>query len=183
MQIYVSKKGQRYGPYSLEELERELRSNFFSSTDFLSVDNCQTWQPISTLPELETRTYAIETKPEENLLVIRYSGAVTSASVVQCATDVEAALANLSAGFRVLVDLSELKSMDLDCAPQIKRIMQLCRDRGVHAVVRVIPRPERDIGLGIMSYFHYGPQVQIAVCQSLQEAQDLLANQQHSGSK
>ena len=180
MQIYVSKQGQRYGPYGLEELGREIRSNFFSPEDFASVDNCQTWHAISTFPELEPLTYAVEAKPEENLLVIRYFGAVTSSAVTHCVTEVEAALANLKPGFRVLVDLSELQSMDLNCAPPIKRIMQLCRDRGVQSIVRVIPRPERDIGLGIMSYFHYGPQVQIAVCQSLEEAQEQLANQKGS---
>jgi hypothetical protein len=41
-------------------------------------------------------------------------------------------------------------------------------------VVRVIPDPHRDIGLQIMSYFHYSGDVQILTCQTLAEAEEIL---------
>jgi hypothetical protein len=37
-------------------------------------------------------------------------------------------------------------------------------------VVRVIPDPHRDIGLQIMSYFHYKGDVRIVTCETLAEA-------------
>jgi hypothetical protein len=41
-------------------------------------------------------------------------------------------------------------------------------------VVRVIPDPHRDIGLQIMSIFHYGGDVQIVTCETLVQAEELL---------
>jgi len=69
--------------------------------------------------------------------------------------------------------------MDVDCAPHLEQIMQLCNEKGVSAVVRAIPDPRRDIGLQIMSYFHYGPEVRITTCRSLEEAHEILARQIH----
>jgi hypothetical protein len=42
--------------------------------------------------------------------------------------------------------------------------------------VRVIPDPHRDIGLKIMSIFHYAGDVQIITCQSLAEAEEILGS-------
>jgi hypothetical protein len=44
-------------------------------------------------------------------------------------------------------------------------------------VVRVIPDPHRDIGLQIMSIFHYGGDVQILTCQTLAEAEEILRDE------
>jgi hypothetical protein len=41
-------------------------------------------------------------------------------------------------------------------------------------VVRVIPDPTRDIGLQIMSYFHYDGAVRIVTCATLDEATEIL---------
>lgn len=174
MQIYVSKNGQRYGPYSLLELRGELLANVFRPEHFASSDNGRTWEPISAIPGIGPLVYAVEVETANNLLVIHYRGYVRPSAVEACARDVESALKRLSPGFGILVDFSELESMEVDCAPPLKRIMQLCNDKGASAVVRVIPDPQRDIGLSIMSYFHYGPQVQIQTCQTLEEAREIL---------
>ena len=42
--------------------------------------------------------------------------------------------------------------------------------------MRAIPDPRRDIGLRIMSYFHYRPEVGVTTCRSLEEAQEILAS-------
>jgi anti-anti-sigma regulatory factor len=178
MEIYVSKNGQRYGPYSVEELRKEVQANVFRPEHFASVDHGQTWRPIDAIPELGSLVYEVTVEPERQLLVIRYRGYVRAPAVARCAQEVRSALVNLNAGFRVLVDLSELERMETDCATEVKNIMRLCRERGVKTVVRVIPDPQRDIGLGILSYFHYGPEVQITTCRILQEAQDLLRREE-----
>ena len=53
--------------------------------------------------------------------------------------------------------------------------MDICNQNGVAEVVRIIPDPKRDIGLQLMSYFHYGDDVQIVTCESLEKAMHLLA--------
>jgi hypothetical protein len=42
-------------------------------------------------------------------------------------------------------------------------------------VVRVIPDPQKDIGMQIMSLFHYDRRVRIVTCESLAEAMKVLA--------
>ncbi len=174
MQIYVSKNSQRYGPYSVEELRREVQANVFRPEHFASIDDCRTWEPISAIPGIGPLIYEVEADPKNQLLTIRYRGYVRPSAVARCAKEVKAALAKLQPGFQVLADLTELETMETDCAPALREIMQLCGNSGVSLVVRVIPDPRRDIGLGIMSYFHYGPEVEIATCMTLAEANEIL---------
>lgn len=116
----------------------------------------------------------IEAKPAEALLVIRYVGTITREETRKSVPEIPVALASLSAGFRALVDLTHLVSMEIACAPDIERVMDLCQQKGIAEIVRVIPDPKQDIGLQIMSHFHYGPAVRIVTCGSLVEAMDLL---------
>jgi hypothetical protein len=64
--------------------------------------------------------------------------------------------------------------MDLTCVPYIKRMMDVCNKKGVELVVRVIPDPQKDIGLNILSLFHYRRRVRIVTCQTLAEAKKVL---------
>jgi anti-anti-sigma regulatory factor len=110
----------------------------------------------------------------KNLLEIRYGGVVRPEECEKGLEQLRASLAKLGSGFRVLVDLTELESMDLKCAPFIEKAMDLCNENGASTVVRVIPDPHRDIGMTIMSIFHYGGDVRIMTCQSLVEADKIL---------
>jgi hypothetical protein len=71
--------------------------------------------------------------------------------------------------------MTDLESMELAAVPHIEAIMNLCDEKGVSLVVRVIPHPKRDIGLQILSHFHYAPDVRIATCTSMDEAIKRLA--------
>ena len=73
-----------------------------------------------------------------------------------------------------LADLTELESMDVACAPFIEKAMELCNQKGASMVVRVIPDPRRDIGLQIMSIFHYRGDVKIVTCETLAQAKEIL---------
>ena len=117
---------------------------------------------------------AFETDQPQNLLVVRYVGSVRPDETERGAREVPAALSKLQSGFRLLADLTDLQSMDVACAPHIEHVMDLCNEKGVSMVVRVIPDPMRDIGLQIMSLFHYGGHVQIVTCETLSEAQEIL---------
>ncbi len=178
MQFYVSRNGQRYGPYSLEELRHEVLANVFRPENFASSDNGQTWEPIRAIPGIGPLAYAVEADTANNLLVIRYRAGVGSSDVERCAVEVSKALTDLTPGFRLLADFTDLESMDVACAPHLRHIMRLCNEKEVSAVVRVIPNPQRDIGLRIMSFFHYGPDVHIATCATLDEAREILDGRQ-----
>ena len=175
MTIYVSKSGQRYGPYTVEELRAAVLSGMFGLEQFASCDNGVTWIPISAVPGIGSCTYMVESDHQAGLLVIRYRGRVGPGDVERCAEEVAEALAGMAPGFRLLADFTALEAMDVACAAPLKKIMHLCNAKGVRAVARVMPDPRRDIGLKTMSYFHYGPAVQIFTCKNLDEANAALA--------
>ena len=119
--------------------------------------------------------YQSEIDESRNLLTIRYTGVVDAQQTAGCARDCEMAVQKLRPGFRLLADLSALERMDFGCVPSIKGIMDLFDDAGVEFVVRVIPDRRKDIGLNILSLFHYSKQVRIVTCETLDEAEKLLA--------
>jgi len=108
------------------------------------------------------------------LLVICYSGQVRPDETEKGLEQIRNGLAKLQSGFRLLVNLTDLEKMDPGCAPFIEQAMDLCNAKGASTVVRVIPDPHRDIGMTIMSIFHYGGDVQIITCNTLAEAEQLL---------
>jgi anti-anti-sigma regulatory factor len=115
-----------------------------------------------------------EVDEPKRLLVIRYRGVVEAEETEKGLEQIRNGLTKLQSGFRLLADLSELESMDVACAPFIEKAMDMCNEKGASMVVRVIPDTHRDIGLQIMSIFHYGGDVQIITCQTLPEADEIL---------
>ena len=109
-----------------------------------------------------------------NRFVIRYFGTVTPEETEKGLEQFRVGLPRLQSGFRLLADLSELESMDMKCAPFIERAMDLCNAKGTSMVVRVIPDPHRDIGMSIMSIFHYTGGTRILTCETLAQAEELL---------
>ena len=118
-----------------------------------------------------------EVDEPKRLLTIRYRGVVRPEETEKGLEQIRNDLAKLQRGFRLLVDLSELQSLDVGCAPFIEKAMDMCNEKGASMVVRVIPDPHRDIGLQIMSIFHYGADVQILTCQTLAEAEEILRDE------
>ena len=116
-----------------------------------------------------------EVDQPRNRLAIRYAGSVLPKETEDGLEQIRSGLAQLQSGFRLLVDLTDLETMDVGCAPFIEKAMDLCNAKGASIVVRVIPDPHRDIGLQIMSIFHYGGGTQIITCQSLAEAEQVLS--------
>jgi len=111
---------------------------------------------------------------KKNLLHVRYSGRVGPEQTKGYSVDLPAALARLQAGFRLLVDMSTLEEMDLACLPHVKGMMDICNKHGVVLIVRVIPDPHKDIGMNILSPFHYRRSVRIITCETIREAMELL---------
>lgn len=121
-----------------------------------------------------TDTFAISADSKANQLTIGYTGSISASIAAACLEAVRSALPQLRGGFKLLVDLTRLQSMDPSCVPVIGAIMDLCNAHGVSLVVRIIPDPTHDIGLQIMSPFHYRGDVQVFTCSNAVEASRML---------
>ena len=108
-------------------------------------------------------------------LRITFSQNVEPDEADRCLESLRQLLEGMRPGFRLLTDLSRVESMSVSCAPHIGRIMDLCNQKGVESIVRVLPaEANKDIGYAILSRFHYGPDVSIVTCDNLEEAMRLL---------
>ena len=119
--------------------------------------------------------FQVEADKSKNLLKISYAQHVGPEDTEHVEKNAPPLLADLRPGFSLLTDLSGLESMDLACVPYIRRMMDLCNKKGVELVVRVIPDPHKDIGLNILSLFHYRRRVRIVTCETRAEAMKVLA--------
>ena len=106
----------------------------------------------------------------KNLLTVGFAQHVGLEEARLYPQKIKPALERVRPGFHLLVDLSNLESMDFSCASYIDQVMDLCNQKGVAMVVRVIPDPHKDIGFNLMSYFHYSRDVHIISCENLGEA-------------
>jgi len=119
--------------------------------------------------------YAVELDRSKRLLVIGASQRVTAEQAELAAQRIRELLQDVAPGFRVLADFRWLDSMDSAAARHIAEIMDALAEKGVASVTRVMPDPHKDIGLNILSQFHYGPEIQIATFQTLADALQSLA--------
>ena len=119
--------------------------------------------------------YSVELDQSKCLLVISASQNVTSEQAKLAAQRVRELLRDVAPGFRVLADFRWLDSMDSAAARHIADIMDALAEKGVLSVARVMPDPHKDIGLNILSQFHYGPEIQIATFQTLADALQSMA--------
>ena len=114
--------------------------------------------------------YAVELDRSKRLLVISASQRVTAEQAKLAAQRVRDLVRDVAPGFRALADFRWLDSMDSAAASHIAEIMDTLAVKGVTSVTRVMPDPHKDIGLNILSQFHYGPEIQIATFQTLADA-------------
>jgi anti-anti-sigma regulatory factor len=108
------------------------------------------------------------------LLFINYIGIVTAAEFERGYEELKVLLAELPNGFRLLVDYCRLESMDMAGIDALGRTMELLEQHGVELVVRVIPDPSKDIGIKIISIFHYKNAPRMVVCQNMLQAAQAL---------
>ena len=114
--------------------------------------------------------YAIELDRSKRLLVISATRKVTVAEAKMAAQRIGKVLQDVAPGFRVLADFRGLESMDSTAARHIAKIMDALAEKNVASVTRVMPDPHKDIGLNILSQFHYGPNVSITTFETLADA-------------
>ena len=121
--------------------------------------------------------YAVELDQSKRLLVISAARRVTAEEAKIAAQQVRQLLQDIAPGFRVLADFRWLDSMDPTAARHVADIMDALAEKKVASVTRVMPDPHKDIGLNILSQFHYGPEIQITTFATLADAlQSVAAN-------
>jgi anti-anti-sigma regulatory factor len=121
--------------------------------------------------------YSVEIDRSKRLLVISALQQVTADQAKLAAKQVRELVRDVAPGFRVLADFRWLESMDSAAAPHVAQIMDSVAEKGVSSVTRVMPDPHKDIGLNILSQFHYGPEIQIATFETLADALQSLTEQ------
>jgi hypothetical protein len=121
--------------------------------------------------------YSVEADRSKRLLVISAAGEVTKKEVETVAGRVREMMKEVTPGFRVLTDFRWLDRMEPAAAAHLAEIMDVLAAKDVAAVVRVVPDPHKDIGLNILSQFHYGPQIKLATFESLAEALSALMDE------
>jgi anti-anti-sigma regulatory factor len=119
--------------------------------------------------------YAVELDRLKRLLVISAAQKVTADDAKTVAKRIRELLEDVAPGFRVLADFRGLESMDSAAARHIAEIMDALAEKGVASVTRVMPDPHKDIGLNILSQFHYGPEITITTFETLADAVQSIA--------
>ena len=121
--------------------------------------------------------YSVEADRSKRLVVISVAGRVTAADVKEAAKQVREILRDMTPGFHALTDYRWLEHMETGAAPYVAEIMDALAGKGVSSVVRVVPDPRKDIGLNILSQFHYGPATRVMTFESLADAVQTLAEE------
>jgi anti-anti-sigma regulatory factor len=114
--------------------------------------------------------YAVELDRSKRFLVISATQKVTAQEANMALRRVREMLPDVASGFHVLADFRGLESMDPAAAGHIAKIMDALAEKNVASVTRVMPDPHKDIGLNILSQFHYGANVKIATFETLADA-------------
>ena len=127
--------------------------------------------------------YSVEADKSKRLVVISTVGRVTKEEAKQAAQQVRDILKDFAAGFRVLADFRWLGSMDTAAARYVAEIMDALTEKQVALVIRVMPDPHKDIGLNILSQFHYGPEIQITTFDTMADALQSLVKEGGGTSK
>ncbi|MEY2558521.1 MAG: hypothetical protein QOE34_1946 [Verrucomicrobiota bacterium] len=121
--------------------------------------------------------FSVEADHSKRLVVISVAGHITADDAKAAAQQVRELLQNIAPGFRALSDFRWLESMQTAAAPHVAEIMDALAEKKVSSVVRVIPDPRKDIGLNILSPFHYGPEIPTITFETLADAVQSLAEQ------
>src|SRR3954463_13511804 len=114
--------------------------------------------------------YSVEVDQSKRVVVLSVVKHVTAEETRDASRQLREKLENVAPGFDVLVDFRWLDSMEAASAKYIGEIMDTLSQKHVRSITRVIPDPHKDIGLNILSHFHYGPEIEIATFESFADA-------------
>jgi hypothetical protein len=124
--------------------------------------------------------FSIEADKSKRLVVISVAGHVTAEEAKEAAQKIREILVDIAPGFRALSDFRWLESMQTAASPYVAEIMDAMAKKKVSSVVRVISDPRKDIGLNILSQFHYGPETRTVTFETLADALQSLTGEEDS---
>jgi hypothetical protein len=119
--------------------------------------------------------FLVSSNKWKRFLHVSYIQRVEPAELQRGLEDIKLLLADLPPGIRLLADFSRLESMDPACAMEIGLAMEMIDQHGTDLVVRVIPDSSKDIGMNILSIFHYAHRPRFVTCEDMTEAAKALA--------
>ncbi len=113
----------------------------------------------------------IETRVEGSgrILRVSYHGIIDAARMRDHFEKLATLSSELETGFVLATDLSEVELIRSECLPMLRDVMAILREAGVRIVVRLIPRPECDIGFTILSRFHYPSDLHCVTCETRED--------------
>jgi len=105
--------------------------------------------------------FSIKFDKQRNLLALIFHKHFDAQQGELLCKRLEKELSKIKKGYMLLVDLSDLDSFDSLSGQYIQKMMTLCNSSGVAKIFHIIPDEAKDIGLNIMSAFHYSRDVKI----------------------
>ena len=121
--------------------------------------------------------FSVEADKATRFIVLSVVGHVTTDEVKLAAQRVRELVENAAPGFQVLTDLRWLESMPTSASQHVAEIMDALAKKKVGSIARVVPDPRKDIGLNILSQFHYGSQIQAMTFETMADALQSLVEQ------
>ncbi len=109
-----------------------------------------------------------------HFLTISYTRHVTHECVENCRRQVRDTMQHLRPGFALLCDMTHLEEMDTECSQSLGALIELCSSREMGLAVWVIPDPNKDIGINLISRFHLWQPVRMHTRANLAEAMKCL---------
>ena len=106
----------------------------------------------------------------KQLITVRFIGQVLPAEIQSARAELAAEVAGLLPDFRYLADFTQFEGMNPDDVLEVGRLMELIAQSSVSLIVRVIPDASHDIGMNILTIFHYPAELKVVTCQTLTEA-------------
>ena len=105
-----------------------------------------------------------------HILTLSYGRQVGPGDMRKALDVLRALVPRMRPGFTLFSDFTHLEGMDPSCAADLGAAMTLLSEGGMATVVRVVPDPTKDIGLNIISAFHFHHPVKIHTRDNLAEA-------------
>ncbi len=115
-----------------------------------------------------------------NTVMIEFIGTVSVAEAEQHYLDLQKIVPKCKKGFKLLTDFTALQSMDPKVQGVIKKAMDYFNRQGISKIFRVIPTPEQDFGLNILSFFHYSKEVKFFTLTSREEAEEHIRGEENA---
>jgi anti-anti-sigma regulatory factor len=114
--------------------------------------------------------YNICLNKRDNIVSIKIQGCFDSEQADKMYADAASIIRNAKTALIVLTDISEVDEMKHESIESLSKIMELFNSHGTKQVIRIIPDSSKDIGLNILSRFHYSPDVKIHTFDSQEKA-------------